>query len=66
MDSDPVIDHIKATKPDNVIILTDSDSNSGYQTAEVPGGVWFLFYESDAPDFVKRLRGRKLTRAFVL
>ena len=66
MDSDPVIDHIKATKPDNVIILTDSDSNSGYETAEVPGGVWFLFYESDAPDFVKRLRGRKLTRAFVL
>ena len=66
MNSDPVIDHIKATKPDNVIILTDSDSNSGYETAEVPGGVWFLFYESDAPDFVKRLRGRKLTRAFVL
>ena len=66
MDSDPVIEHIKATKPDNVIILTDSDSNYGYQTAEVPGAVWFLFYESDAPDFVKRLRGRKLTRAFVL
>ena len=66
MDSDPVIDHIKATEPDNVIILTDSDSNSGYETAEVPGAVWFLFYGSDAPNFVKRLQGEELTRAFVL
>lgn len=66
MDSDPVIEHIKATKPDNVIILTDSDSNYGYETAEVPGAVWFLFYDSDAPDFVKRLHGKKLTRTFVL
>lgn len=65
MDSDPVIEHIKATKPDNVIILTDHDSNDGYETAEVPGAVWFLFYDSDAPDFVKRLRGRKLTKTFV-
>ena len=66
MNSDPVIEHIKATKPDNVIVLTDSDSNDGYETAKVPGGVWFLFYDSDAPDFVKRLRGDKLTRTFVL
>lgn len=66
MDSDPVIDHIKATEPDNVIILTDSDSNYGNETAEVPGAVWFLFYDSDAPDFVRRLQGEELTRAFVL
>lgn len=66
MDSDPVIEHIKATEPDNVIILTDSDSNYGDETAEVPGAVWFLFYDSDAPDFVRRLQGEELTRAFVL
>lgn len=66
MDSDPVIEHIKATEPDNVIILTDSDSNYGNETAEVPGAVWFLFYDSDAPDFVRRLQGEELTRAFVL
>lgn len=66
MNSDVVVEHIKATKPDNVIVLTDSDANYGDESATVPGGVWFLFYDSDAPDFVTRLRGKKATKAYQL
>ncbi len=64
MDSDPVIEHIRGTKPDNVIIITDSDANYGSDSATVPGAVWYLFYESDAPDMVARLKGEKLTKVY--
>lgn len=47
MESGPVIKHIKETKPDNVIVLTDSDSavDDGVGVT-VPGAVWILFFES--------------------
>ena len=49
MEGNPVITHIQETKPDNVIILTDSDSGvDGSKSVTVPGAVWILFFESQS------------------
>ena len=66
MDADPVIEHIKQTKPTNVIILTDSDADYATISAKVPGAVWYLFFGSTAPRMVEHLKGRELTRVFVV
>lgn len=41
----PVVRHIVETHPDNVIVMTDSDSNGEAfkYNAQVPGMVWFLW-----------------------
>ena len=67
-DARPVMNHILSTQPDNVIIMTDSDTSS--QTlpkATVPGGVWFIWkhgLRSDA--LANSLAGNKLTKEFNL
>lgn len=61
----PIIDHIKATKPDNVIVFTDSDIHDITTKVTVPGGVWFLFkngYRSE--NLQDNLHGAQLTRSF--
>jgi hypothetical protein len=67
-DLDPVIKHINATKPDNVIIMTDSDGDwttySG--SATVPGAVWFLWRNSVSKALQDHLQGKQLTKSFKL
>lgn len=55
-----VIDHINKTKPDNVIIVTDSDGEyrDYNSSASVPGCVWFLWRRGDnSPKFRNAVRG---------
>lgn len=60
----PILDHIEATKPDNVIILTDSDIDDCVSNITVPGGVWMLFYDGRSENLIDHLHGRKLTKYF--
>lgn len=60
----PILDHIKATKPDNVIILTDGDITDCRSNITVPGGVWMLFYGERSENLIDHLHGRKLTKYF--
>ena len=57
----PVIDHINQTKPDNVIIMTDSDPEYSdmTSTATVKGCVWMLFSGGTSPKLAAHINGRK-------
>ena len=67
-DLDPVITHINATKPDNVIIMTDGDGDwTDYtSSAQVPGAVWFLWRNRRSQKLAQHLKGKQLTRSFDL
>lgn len=63
----PVIDHILETRPDNVIIMTDSDTTSeqGLPPCKVKGGVWLLWKKGERSEALANcIRGRKLTKEF--
>lgn len=60
----PILDHIEQTKPNNVIILTDSDISDCRTNVTVDGAVWFLWYETDHNMIADHLSGKKLTREF--
>ncbi len=60
----PILDHILATKPDNVIILTDADIDDCETDVTVPGGVWMLFYGGRSQNLMDHLHGLKLTKYF--
>lgn len=64
----PVMNHINATKPDNVIIMTDSDFDwyDDFPSATVPGAVWMLFKGGVSKKLQERLKGKKLTKSFEL
>lgn len=63
-----LLDHIKSTNPDNVIVMTDSDFDwydfpSGLVT--VPGAVWFLWKGGKISSWLKsNLRGRTETNSY--
>ena len=62
---EPVAQHIQQTKPDNVIIITDSDTSFDpipYTT--VPGAVWMLFYDGRSEAMMKNIRGKKQNKYF--
>lgn len=64
-----ILDHIKATKADNVIIMTDSDMD--YQgrwnrPITVDGGVWLIFKGGICQKVIDYLKGKKLTKKFIL
>lgn len=61
-----VYDHIAATKPTNVIIISDSDINQSHPLLKVPGAVWYLFFDADAPLFVESVRGKKQTKSYLI
>lgn len=61
---EPILQHIKQTKPDNVIVMTDSDIRDCTSSVSVPGGVWFLFKGGYSENLVEHLKGKKLTRSF--
>ena len=66
-DLEAVFDHIKKTKPDNVIIMTDRDGDrSDLYPLEVPGAVWLLFRNSRSENVIANLHGKKQTKVFDL
>ena len=60
----PILDHIQQTKPDNVIILTDSDIGDCTSDIVVPGAVWMLFYGGRSQNLIDHLKGKKMTKYF--
>lgn len=60
----PIMEHIKQTKPNNVIILTDSDISDIRESVQVPGAVWLLFYGGRSKNLIEHLTGKQLTRYF--
>ena len=63
-DGSAILKHIQATKPTNVIVISDGDINCYGPSTIVPGAVWMLFYNDVAYQFIDNLRGKKLTRVF--
>ena len=63
-DGQPIMDHIQQTKPNNVIILTDSDIDDITTDVSVPGAVWMLFYKGRSENLMEHLHGKKLTKYF--
>lgn len=62
----PILDHIQATKPANVIIITDSDISDCRTPTTVPGAVWFLFYDDESKNLREYLRGKLETRSYLI
>lgn len=60
----PILENIKETKPDNVIIITDSDISDCTEDITVPGAVWFLFVDGVSNNLKEHLHGRRLTKSF--
>lgn len=66
-----IVEHIKDTHADNVIIMTDSDcDNQGnwnkVKPITVDGAVWFLFQGGRSSKLMQYIRGARLTKAFDL
>lgn len=65
-----LIEHIIATKPDNVIVMTDDDFDHWDEITQapnikVPGAVWFLFRRGQRSIRLQQhLRGKSQTRVF--
>lgn len=62
----PIIDHIKQTKPDNVIIMTDSDITDINENVTVPGAVWLLFKGGQSQNLIDHIHGQKQTNIYNL
>lgn len=62
----PILEHIKATKPQNVIVITDSDITDCTETVTVPGAVWLLFYDAKSGNLIDSLKGAKETRYYMI
>ena len=63
---EPILDHIEATKPQNVIVITDSDISDCDRVVTVPGAVWMLFYEGKSQNLINHLKGKKENRAYLI
>ena len=62
----PIQDHIAATKPTNVIIITDSDISDCSGETIVPGAVWMLFYDSQSQNLIDHVKGKRETRHYLI
>lgn len=62
----PIIEHIKQTKPDNVIIMTDDDIMDIDESVTVPGAVWLLFKGGKSQNLIDHIHGRKQTSIYDL
>lgn len=57
----PIMDHIRQTHPNNVIIMTDSDIDDIRTDTTVPGAVWLLFKGGRSQNLIDHIRGKKET-----
>ena len=60
----PIQDHIEATKPTNVIIITDSDISDCSRVVKVPGAVWMLFYDSRSQNVMDHIKGKRQNKYY--
>lgn len=58
--------HIRDTKPDNVIIITDGDLSDASIPVQVPGAAWMLFYDNKSSGLIRNLSGKKQTRYYMV
>lgn len=68
-----IIEHIRATNPDNIIMMTDGDMDYGgweeilhAPKVIVPGAVWFLFRNESSRALKEWIRGARQTYAFMI
>lgn len=60
----PIMEDIKKYKPDNVIIMTDSDIHDITTITKVKGGVFLLFKGGVSINLQQSIKGRKFTRSY--
>ena len=60
----PIMNHIKATKPDNVIVMTDDDIVDINDGVTVPGAVWLLFKGGESKNLIENIKGKKQTKIY--
>ena len=60
----PILEHVKQTKPTNVIVITDGDISDCREEVKVPGAVWMLFYGSRSENIMQHLRGKKQNKYY--
>lgn len=60
----PIQEHIEATKPTNVIIITDSDINDCSRVVKVPGAVWMLFYDARSQNVMDHIKGKRQNKYY--
>ena len=65
-DGDAVVEHIRATHPDNIIIITDGDLGSTRKSVKVPGAAWFLFYDYTSKGLIDNVSGGKQTKWYMV
>ena len=66
-----LIEHVQSTRPDNVIVMTDSDFDWCGEVGQapvikVPGAVWFLFRREESQLLQQHLQGKRQTRKFMI
>lgn len=62
----PILEHVKSTKPTNVIVITDDDITDCNEVVKVPGAVWYLFYGSGSENIASHLLGKRQTRSYLI
>lgn len=62
----PILADILATKPDNVIVMTDSDISDCQEFVQVPGVVWYLFKGGVSENLRSHLTGKVATESYNL
>lgn len=60
----PIQEHIEATKPTNVIIITDSDISDCSRVVKVPGAVWMLFYDARSQNIMDHIKGKRQNKYY--
>ena len=60
----PIMEHIQDTKPDNVIIMTDSDISDIKSPVTVPGAVWLLFKGGVSHNLIENIHGQSETKIY--
>jgi predicted metal-dependent peptidase len=65
-DGDAVVEHIRATHPDNIIVITDGDLGNTRKSVKVPGAAWFLFYDYTSKGLIDNVSGRKQTKWYMV
>lgn len=62
----PILADVLATKPDNVIVMTDADITDCKEYVQVPGVVWYLFKGGRSDNLEQHLQGKTATEAYEL
>lgn len=64
-----IFNHIRQTKADNVIVMTDGDmerQGGSVSPLTVPGGVWLLFVGKECERLKANLKGHQLTKSIFI